>query len=99
MLWPGSIIMSEDEENTFKSEDEHTKVNCNNCVHYYITWDKRFPYGCGAMNFMSSKLPSLDVLEIEKHECFLFERKDTKRNNREDKRSNRTEMKQVNVIV
>ena len=51
------------------------------------------------MKFMSSKLPSLDVLEIEKHECFLFEHKDTNVNNREDLRKNRTEIKQVNVMV
>jgi hypothetical protein len=51
------------------------------------------------MKFMSSKLPSLDVLEIERHECFLFEHKDTKANNREDIQNDRTEVKQVNVTV
>ena len=83
----------------FKDGHDLTKVNCNACVHYYITWNQRFPYGCGAMKFMSSKLPSLDVLEIERHECFLFEHKDTTANNHEDIRNDRTEVKQVNVTV
>ena len=91
--------MSADERQKFRDGDHCTKVNCNACAHYYITWDKRFPYGCGAMKFMSSKLPSLDVLEIERHECFLFKHKDTKINDCEDARGNRTEIKQVNVIV
>ena len=91
--------MSVDEKMKLKDENECTGVNCNACAHYYITWDKRFPYGCGAMKFMSSKLPSLDVLEIERHECFLFEHKDTRINSREDARRNKTEIEQVNVIV
>ena len=91
--------MSVDEKKKLKDESECTGVNCNACAHYYITWDKRFPYGCGAMKFMSSKLPSLDVFEIERHECFLFEHKDTRINNREDAQRNKTEIEQVNVIV
>lgn len=91
--------MSAGKKQRFNDDDDCTNINCNACRHYYITWDKRFPYGCEAMKFMSSKLPSLDVLEIEKHECFLFEHKDTNVNNREDLRKNRTEIKQVNVIV
>jgi hypothetical protein len=91
--------MSADESKKFSGEGDNSLVNCNACAHYFITWNKKFPYGCGAMKFMSSKLPSADVLEIEGHECFLFEHKDAKVESREVVRKNRTEMKQVNVIV
>ena len=41
------------------------QVDCNACAHFFITWDKRFPYGCKAMGFMSSHSPSKDVFEVE----------------------------------
>lgn len=50
-------------------------VNCNKCVHYYITWDKSFPYGCRAMGFKCRELPSTTVKKSSGLECLLFKKK------------------------
>lgn len=47
-------------------------LKCRKCEHYYITWDRSFPYGCKAMGFKSYKLPCLVVLESSGHECLSF---------------------------
>ena len=36
---------------------------CNGCVHYYITHDTHFRYGCRALGFKSQRQPVLDVIE------------------------------------
>ncbi|MBT3888063.1 MAG: hypothetical protein HOF66_02130 [Nitrosomonadaceae bacterium] len=48
---------------------------CHLCKYFYITWDKKFPYGCHAMSFKSYKLPSIEVREIEGKDCVAFESK------------------------
>jgi hypothetical protein len=50
-------------------------VECRKCRHYYITWDRKFPYGCKAMNFRSVRLPSLEVLNASAVACRFFEDK------------------------
>lgn len=44
-------------------------INCMNCTHYYVTWDKNFPHGCKLFAFKSGKLPSLLVLESTGDKC------------------------------
>jgi hypothetical protein len=51
---------------------------CNSCIHYYITWDKKFPYGCKAMGFKTHEVPSLSVYKSSGTECLLFQSKDVK---------------------
>ncbi len=36
--------------------------NCLDCVHYFITYDARRPYGCRAMGFKSRHNPAQVVL-------------------------------------
>jgi len=48
---------------------------CNKCKHYYITWDKNFPYGCRAMNFKSRQSPAAVVFKNSAISCQLFEKK------------------------
>lgn len=95
--------MSADESGGIKKEDDGNRIGCNSCAHFYITWNKRFPYGCSEMKFMSSKLPSLNVLEIEGSDCLLFQHKDLDLNNDEDQRTtalkNKSKDRQINVIV
>ena len=95
--------MSADESGRIKKEADGNRIGCNSCAHFYITWNKRYPYGCSEMKFMSSKLPSLDVLEIEGSDCLLFQDKDLDLNNDEDERTNSLKNKnrdgQINVIV
>ncbi len=50
-------------------------IDCKNCIHYYITWDRKFPYGCKAIQFKSARLPSLEVLAASGIACLRFEEK------------------------
>ncbi|MNT70704.1 hypothetical protein D3C72_2091180 [compost metagenome] len=49
--------------------------HCRACVHYYITHDARFPYGCRAMDFKSKRLPLQDVREATGRDCLTFSAK------------------------
>ena len=49
--------------------------NCYNCVNFFITWDKKFPYGCKAFGMKSKKLPSLEVSQTTGEPCLLFTEK------------------------
>ena len=49
--------------------------NCYGCAHFFITWDKQFPYGCRKMDFRSKRLPSDDVLEADGQRCLARELK------------------------
>jgi hypothetical protein len=33
-------------DSTKGKEASAQQVDCNACAHFFITWDKRFPYGC-----------------------------------------------------
>lgn len=50
-------------------------INCTQCEHYYITWDKDFPHGCRAMGFKSARLPSVAVRMSSDQECAFFTKK------------------------
>jgi len=45
---------------------------CKNCIYYYITWDKKKPYGCKAYGFKTSTEPAKAVKSISGEECQLF---------------------------
>ena len=49
--------------------------NCRNCRYFYITWDAKKPYGCRAMQFKSSVLPTIEVLEADGAVCISFRKK------------------------
>jgi hypothetical protein len=56
--------------------DEH-RIDCRRCNFFYITWDKRFPYGCKAMGFKTALMPSMEVRQASGVGCLRFEpRKD-----------------------
>jgi hypothetical protein len=47
--------------------------SCNGCVHYYITWDIDYPYGCHAMGFKSRRSPGLEVRQtMQGQACLMF---------------------------
>ncbi len=50
-------------------------INCFTCVHFHVTWDQRFPKGCRAMNFKTSRLPSHEVYLASGMRCEFFEEK------------------------
>jgi hypothetical protein len=45
---------------------------CNRCVHFFVTYDVNFPYGCRAMNFKSRQLPNREVLAVTGEACVSF---------------------------
>ena len=60
------------------NKKEDCSASCADCKHYYVTWDKDFPYGCTAMGFKSRTSPALEVREASGMDCQLFERKGPK---------------------
>lgn len=50
-------------------------IDCHQCEHYYVTWDKDFPHGCRAMGFKSARPPSVTVLINSDKPCLLYEEK------------------------
>jgi len=61
--------------------NEKRKINCRECVHYYITWDTATPYGCRAMGFKGKQMPSITVFHSTGKSCLLFEKKIKNRSN------------------
>ncbi|MCX5812556.1 MAG: uracil-DNA glycosylase [Proteobacteria bacterium] len=53
-------------------------IDCKKCRHYYITWDRKFPYGCKAIQFKSAMAPSLEVFAASGIACLRFEEKTIK---------------------
>jgi hypothetical protein len=51
------------------------KVRCIQCQHYYITWDKRHPYGCKKLGFKAAIEPALVVRRASGQHCLAFEPK------------------------
>jgi len=45
---------------------------CLQCVHYFITYEARFPYGCRALSFKSRRLPCNEVYEASNANCLMF---------------------------
>jgi hypothetical protein len=54
---------------------ENQKIDCHQCRHYHITWDKNLPHGCRAMKFKSKLIPSVVVVQSSGKDCLLFKRK------------------------
>ena len=52
-----------------------TRVVCQRCKYYYVTWEKTKPHGCKAYGFKSQALPSLVVRQSSGTNCSLFQSK------------------------
>ncbi|MDB0051859.1 hypothetical protein N9F57_03135 [Gammaproteobacteria bacterium] len=96
-------MMSEDGSRELGQEDSHGLLSCNSCRYFYITWDKKHPYGCRAMGFVSARPPSINVLAIEGRDCLSFQRKDkniTANNElQDDLRKGKGGHEEINVTV
>ncbi|MBA3035864.1 MAG: uracil-DNA glycosylase [Desulfobacterium sp.] len=53
-----------------------TEINCISCKHFYITYNKHFPYGCRSAGFKSRLLPSIEMFTNSGIECQLFKEKE-----------------------
>ena len=55
---------------------EKNSINCFLCEHFYITYEKNYPYGCRIIGFKSKRLPSIDVYMNSDIDCALFSAKE-----------------------
>jgi hypothetical protein len=55
-------------------------VSCRGCIYYYVTWDKKSPYGCKALGFKSKLSPSTVVFQNSGIQCLKFQKKITTTN-------------------
>ncbi len=62
-------------------ESNKKRVNCRKCKYFYVTWDKKFPYGCKYMGFKTSNMPSVAVKKQSGEECLAFLSNETKNDN------------------
>jgi hypothetical protein len=60
-------------------KDSDEKIVCTRCIHYYVTWDKDFPYGCRAMGFKSKNASMVVVYQSSGMPCQRFEVKAAKK--------------------
>lgn len=51
------------------------RINCINCIYFYITWDKNNPRGCKYFGFKSKLLPSVMVYKSSGEDCKMFKSK------------------------
>ncbi|WP_180146725.1 uracil-DNA glycosylase [Desulfoluna butyratoxydans] len=51
------------------------RINCRACIHFFITWDNRHPYGCRKMGFKGPMLPSITVRKSSGQPCLHFQAK------------------------
>ncbi len=58
---------------------QEKEVNCFSCVHFFITYESDFPYGCRAVGFKSRTLPSKVMFAHSGIECQVFEEKPDKK--------------------
>ncbi|MGK0288851.1 MAG: hypothetical protein ACI86H_000272 [bacterium] len=55
-----------------------TNVRCNQCKHYFVTWDKNYPHGCKKIGFKGTIIPSRYVMQVSGNACLAFETKSKK---------------------
>ena len=51
------------------------QTNCNNCIHFYVTYKRSFPYGCRAFGIVSKKNPYLEIKKVSSTNCALFSKR------------------------
>ncbi|MBF0458583.1 MAG: uracil-DNA glycosylase [Nitrospirae bacterium] len=51
------------------------RIDCFKCHHFFITWDRKFPYGCKFMGFKSKVMPSQEVFSASGKACQSFKEK------------------------
>jgi hypothetical protein len=52
-------------------------MNCKKCKFFYITWDKKFPYGCKLYEIKSKTTPDAQVLVNTGIACLGYQPKIT----------------------
>lgn len=55
---------------------QHTETTCFSCMHFFISHDRNFPYGCRAVGFKSRIMPSSEMYAHSGIPCQLFRGKE-----------------------
>ena len=52
------------------------RIDCFDCKHFFVTWDKNFPRGCRVLGFKCREIPSQVVHQASGIQCLKFEKKE-----------------------
>jgi hypothetical protein len=58
-----------------RTDQGRKRIDCRQCVHFFVTWEKSHPYGCKGHNFKSRQIPSQVVFASSGMDCLLFKAK------------------------
>ncbi|MBI4984969.1 MAG: hypothetical protein HZC24_06410 [Rhodocyclales bacterium] len=47
----------------------HQATTCRGCLHFHVTYDPAFPYGCRSMGFKSRRYPYFEVRALTGAAC------------------------------
>lgn len=59
-------------------KEDANYINCFSCEHFFITYERKYPYGCRVIGFKSARMPSVDVYATSDMPCGLFQEKERK---------------------
>jgi len=51
------------------------RLSCKGCIHFFITYDAKRPWGCHKFGFKGKILPALTVYQSTGMQCAYFEQK------------------------
>jgi len=51
------------------------KYSCRKCLHFYITWERKHPYGCRGFGMKSRQFPGLLVRNTSGEDCHMYKSK------------------------
>ncbi|GHV08773.1 hypothetical protein AGMMS50229_17720 [Campylobacterota bacterium] len=51
------------------------RLDCRKCRHFFVTWERSFPYGCKFFGFKGKNLPSTMVLASSGAPCEQYQPK------------------------
>jgi len=49
----------------------NTRIICQKCTYYYVTWQTNQPHGCKAYGFKSKQIPSIVVRQSSGTACIF----------------------------
>jgi hypothetical protein len=57
------------------SSNQSGSLDCRKCVHFFVTWEKKCPYGCKAYGFKGPQMPSVVVKSSSGERCNFFKQR------------------------
>ena len=58
-----------------EDDDKKQSLDCRKCVHFFVTWEKKCPYGCKAYGFKGPQMPSIVVKSSSGERCNFFKQR------------------------